>query len=233
MFIVIRFGYEESGQLIGWLADRCHFCGEVQPFGCYQTARATQVGGVTVSSAIPHSKRIVCQFCNEATDFPLDASIQVNRDWEPRDGLQLLVDTTNPEIGRLPKKERRSLSEARAVLLRSEEWARFSFHNEGNLGCLIGAVALVSLVVGGVIGNAISRPEPATNYMIIFGVPFSAAISLGVYFLLKRYLLASKITARLDEVGSYHRITRVMFQEALKTIYSCPKVLRRAVEQLP
>lgn len=235
--IAIRFGYKESGTFLGSVAYHCPFCQTVQAFRCFGIARAQQISGITVGSPVPYSKRLVCVFCNETMDFYLQVPLQIDPHWDPRFSLQALVNSTNPGLGVLPPKNGCSQSEVRAVLLRSDEWVRFSFHNEGNLGCLFGVIGAATLILGICIGAAIPPPSdpnhPVKSYAIIFGVPFTVVVLLVSYLLARRFLLVSRLSNRLKEFGNFFQISRSMYEEALNVIPSCPQRLKRAVSKLP
>jgi hypothetical protein len=232
VFIPIKFGYIEQGTFIGWTVISCRFCRTAQPAFSYDITHQNTLYGMKVSNAQSYSKRLVCSFCNEEHDLFPNAPIKINQQWNFQQGFQNLVDTTKPELGFIGDRVKRSDSEVKAILRRVEDWTRYSFHNEGNIGCLFGFLALFALIIGGIIGYNIPPTESVGSFVIVFGVPFAIICCLISYFIIKHFTVRRMLLKRLSNAGNEKGISREDFVKSLKTMPNRKKELVWAVNKL-
>lgn len=151
--ISVDFSTEQESQALGWFADNCPNCGEVRAFLCYRLLSAWKLFGKTVNEQTV-SLRVVCYLCRMAFTLPVVINPLVDTQWQPENGLQVLVDRTNSALGRV-----RQLSEpsGQAVLglLRSLESQRRNFVEllEKTSGRGVALGALLGGIVFAVLGN--------------------------------------------------------------------------------
>jgi formate hydrogenlyase subunit 6/NADH:ubiquinone oxidoreductase subunit I len=184
IIIPIRYGYVERGTFIGWVAVKCNYCQTIQPHGCYDVSRHETLYSVKVMPSRRTSKRLVCSFCNESFDVPTKTSITLEQNWNPQQGIQQLVNSTNPALGVADKKLNRSNNEIKAILTRMEEWTNYAFHNENLVKILLGASAIISFVLGSFIGVYLPEIEGISSF-IIYGVSFALIGCIITYFIAK------------------------------------------------
>ncbi len=232
IFIPIKFDYVEEGNFMGWTAILCNFCKAAQPAFCYHITHQNTLYGVKVTNAQAYSKRLVCSFCNEEQDLFPNTPIQINNLWKPEQGFQQLIDTTNSSLGFIGERKSRSTNEVQAILRRIEDWTRQSFHNEGNMGCLFGFIALFALIIGSIIGYNIPPTENIKNFMVIFGVPFTIVVCLIAYFIIKYFAVRRTLLKRLASAGNEKGISKNDFVKALAGLPTKKKELIWAVNKL-
>ena len=151
--IPFHFSSNQEAQPLGWLADTCSNCEEVRAFFGYRLMNTWKWLGATVDERAV-TEAVICSFCRMAFAFPAGIPLQVDTAWQEEDGLQDLVDRTNPALGIV---QQRSEPSAQAVLglLRSLESQRPNFMEllEETSARTVGIGALLSGFAFVIIGN--------------------------------------------------------------------------------
>jgi len=144
MFIFV-WGKDYEHEFKGWTAQECPRCKRVQPFLCEETFQKDQAYFITLATT-KIAEAITCDFCG--TTLALQDELPCVPDWDPSFGtLQELVESTNPELGRVEKTGEPTDDELLAVLTAARERATMlSKAASGGhwLGALCGA-----LIAGG------------------------------------------------------------------------------------
>lgn len=183
--IPFHFSTEQENQALGWLADNCPNCGEVRAFLCYRLLRAWKLFGATVNERAVNVA-IVCCLCRRAFSLPAATNPQVDTQWQQEDGLQVLVDRTNPALGTVRQRSEPS-GQAVLGLLRSLESQRGNFVEllEETSGRSVALSALLGGIVFMVLGNLLMYLGPHKEQAWSASVSFTIAppgIAIGAIF---------------------------------------------------
>jgi len=124
----------------GWIAYRCPNCEKVQPFMCADNVRTEHLYYVLDVTEKKVGEVLTCGFCLMSLSLEKGTTIKVDPDWTPEDGLQVLADRTNPELGRIETDSGRTDAERRAVM-RAVCAAASTLTTEAGPGMGLGALA--------------------------------------------------------------------------------------------
>ena len=158
--IPFHFSSEQARQAVGWVGENCPNCGEVRAFLGYKMVRAWKLFGATVDERTVNVA-IVCCFCRLAFALPADTGLQVDTAWQHEDGLQLLVDRTNPALGTVRQRDNPT-GQAILGLLRSLEDQRPNFIEllEQTSGLTVALGAMLGGLIFGLLGNLLMYLGP-------------------------------------------------------------------------
>lgn len=232
IIIPIKYGYIEKGKFIGWLAISCSYCRTVQPAGCYDVNRQNTLYDIKVSRSRAVSKRLICSFCNEEVNLQPNTPIKLDANWNPSQGIQQLINSTNPALGIVVKARNRSANEIKAILRRIEEWTDYAFHNESKVVFLFGIVAIISFIIGSLLGGYFPQIDGIENYTIVYGVSFAVVGCIVSYFVAKYYFVRQNLLIRLSQAGVDKGISRDEFVKTLAIMPHKKKELVWAVNSL-
>ena len=142
--IVILYGHKVELEELGWTAEVCQRCKKVQPFSVYDQIRTDHVYFIEVSSK-EIGKIYTCDFCETSFVLPKGTAVKTDFGWRREQGLQPLVDRTNPQLGQLMPMSLPTPMELEALLLSINE--RSNVYNKDVTkgliaGGFIGAVGL-------------------------------------------------------------------------------------------
>lgn len=170
--VPISFSSELEYQAQGFLADNCLSCDEVRAFCCYRAVRAWKLFDAKVRDQSLELV-VICCFCRMSFALPPDANAQVDALWHPEDGLQVLVDRTNPALGTVRQRNQPS---GRAIqgLLRSLENQRHNYIE------LLERTSAREVVLGALSGGIILAI--AGNLVVYLGPHNDRAWSASVFF---------------------------------------------------
>lgn len=117
--IVIVFGYEQTVDHVGWTARRCSRCRRVQAFSCFEKWRTSHVYYIQGKSK-NIGQILICNFCETSVGLAATSaeskSLKCSRTWKKEDGLNALVEQTNPALGRVPITDKPGRQELFALL---------------------------------------------------------------------------------------------------------------------
>src|ERR1044072_3867623 len=98
--MILIWGYRRQLNSMGWTAYKCERCKKVQAFECFDNVQANHVYFIYgEGKSIGHV--IQCSFCGTGYSVRQKGLLKFDRYWKRMDGLQALVDRTNPEFGRI------------------------------------------------------------------------------------------------------------------------------------
>ena len=117
--IIIVHGHELSIERVGWTARRCKRCQKVQAFECFdqwKTSHIYFIYGKTKSLG----QILICDFCETSVGLqansPEAKNLKTSRIWRKENGLNALVETTNPALGHVPVSDKPGRQELFALL---------------------------------------------------------------------------------------------------------------------
>lgn len=183
--IPIDFSTDQGCQALGFLADKCPNCGEVRAFLCYRLLRAWKLFGATLDERTV-TVALVCCFCRMAIKLPPDTTLQLDTEWQQEEALQVLVDRTNPALGKVRQRIEPS-GQAILGLLHSLEDQRRNFvelldktsGQQVALGALLGGIAFA------VLGNLLVYlgPHKANAWSLIVSSTIAPpGVAIGAIF---------------------------------------------------
>src|SRR5258708_1342388 len=122
MFVI--HGYRiKVGNRVGSSAWRCDACQRIQAFGMHQLFKQKHIYFIPTSKdRLPDI--LVCGFCQGWRSAPSRTLLPypaVDPDWTRADGLQKLVDSTNPELGQVVETAGPTRNEVLALFTNAEE----------------------------------------------------------------------------------------------------------------
>jgi uncharacterized CHY-type Zn-finger protein len=153
--LVIVYGSELSVERLGWTARRCSRCQRVQAFECFDKWQSNHVYFIH-GQAKSVGQIVICDFCE--TSFGLKAnsaeakSLRCSRMWSKEEGLNALVEKTNPALGHVAVTDKPGRQELFALLESMNERASpYKIKSEPGMfmGMLFGvpAFAILGLLV--------------------------------------------------------------------------------------
>jgi len=117
--LVIVWGYRLEVERVGWTARRCSRCQKVQAFECFDQWKSNHVYFIH-GEAKSIGKVLICDFCETSVGLQPNSaeakSLTCTRSWTKKDGLNALVEKTNPSLGHVPVPEKPGLRELLALL---------------------------------------------------------------------------------------------------------------------
>jgi hypothetical protein len=132
-------GYRAASKYKGWTALRCERCERALPFMVIENTTAHSVYLIELLKNV--RTIVVCDFCGSAFDAQDEPAII--RKWSAKDGLQVLVDATNPSLGSVDDSKKPTDAQLKALLDCTAEQARVSNKHVGRglfAGWLAGSV---------------------------------------------------------------------------------------------
>ena len=149
--LVIVHGHELSRERVGWTARFCSRCKKVQAFECFDQWKSNHVYFI-YGKAKSIGQILICDFCETSVGLTPDSaearSLRCSRMWVKEDGLNALVEKTNPALGHVPVTEKPGRQELFALLESMNERASpYRISSEPGIakGILIGVPAFVVL----------------------------------------------------------------------------------------
>lgn len=131
----------------GWTAQDCPYCQCVQPFTLFDRRCIDRVYFIKVMDR-PWGVVTVCDFCGATIEHDGRMQMVYSTDWESAQGLQTLVDQTNPHLGRILCDTKTADQELRALLNQSRTKAMAAARHLTIwtlVGALLGLAIAVSL----------------------------------------------------------------------------------------
>ena len=124
--LIIIYGYKIRRNVIGWTARRCERCECVQPFECCELFKSEHIYYI-------HGREknvglvLACDFCQMSVGVPQRGlerdALRIEPHWTRAQGLQALVDRTNPVLGRVPARTQPTPRALHALLESANERA--------------------------------------------------------------------------------------------------------------
>lgn len=175
--IVVIYGYRTSFDRLGWTARLCSRCRKVQPFECFDKLRSNHVYFI-YGKEKSVELLLICDFCETSVGISPRSkeakALAVERNWTKADGLQVLVEKTNPQLRRVAVSDKPSLRELFALLESVNERSspyKVDAQKGFTKGALIGVPALAALLV---LLGAVGLP--------LFGLDALGCGFLGAFF---------------------------------------------------
>ncbi|HXD33163.1 MAG TPA: hypothetical protein VN643_18720 [Pyrinomonadaceae bacterium] len=152
--IVLVYGYRKTLVPLGWTARECHRCRRVQAFEVYEEMQENHIYYIH-GKAKSIGRIVICDFCETSIGLKpksKEAKEMMMNTWRRKDGLQALIDKTNPKLGQIRIPEKPTREELFALLESVNERTNpYSIDTGGNgafLAGLIGGVAGALLLLG-------------------------------------------------------------------------------------
>ncbi len=146
--IIIVYGSRTNFDRMGWTARLCTRCRKVQPFECFDQLKSEHVYFI-------HGKEksvgliLICDFCETSIGLAPNSqearSLKVTRLWQKSEGIELLVERTNPQLDRVTAFDQPTRQELFALLESVNERSSPFKIDAGKgfrKGAIIGAVSL-------------------------------------------------------------------------------------------
>ncbi|MFI5174775.1 MAG: hypothetical protein ACHQKY_07960 [Terriglobia bacterium] len=170
----------------------------------------------------PVSVAVVCSFCRSSFALPASTKLRFDPQWQRTDELQVLVDRTNPALGRVQQRVEPSVW-AVLALLRSLEDQRRNFTEllEDTSGREVGLGALLGGILFAVLGNLLVSLGPHkvqawSAYVSFVIAPAGLAIGAlvgGIFGGLR--IARNQIAEQIKTAMSFYSIRFSQLREAL------------------
>ena len=151
--LIFVYGSELSVERLGWTARKCSRCRRVQAFECFgkwKTNHVYFIYGKTKSIG----QILVCDFCETSIGLAAGSAeakgLRCSRVWKKAEGLNALVEKTNPALGHVPLTDKPGRQELFALLESMNERANpYKIKSDPGMamGMVIGAPAFALLGV--------------------------------------------------------------------------------------
>lgn len=117
--LVLIHGYTLEIERIGWTARRCSRCKKVQAFECFDQWKSNHIYFIYgETKSIGHI--LICGFCETSVGLVPNSAeakgLKCSRVWKKQDGLNALVEKTNPKLGHVPVTDKPGRQEIFALL---------------------------------------------------------------------------------------------------------------------
>jgi hypothetical protein len=147
--IILVYGYRRTMEPLGWTARMCNRCRRVQPFEAYEQMQSNHIYYIH-GKAKSIARIVICDFCETSIGLKPKSKeakdMMVSGTWKRKDGLQALVDATNPQLGQIRIPEKPTREELFALLESVNERTNPYSIDTGGSG------AFLAGVVGGAAG---------------------------------------------------------------------------------
>ena len=173
--IPFHISSEQDRQPLGFLADKCPNCDELRAFFAYRLLHTWKWFEAKLDERVV-SQAVVCCLCRMAFALPAATTIQVDTSWQQEEGLQVLVDRTNPALGTVLQRHEPS-DQAVLWLLRSLENQHRNFVElpEETSARTVAIGALLCGVAFGLLGNILVSLGPHKDEAWSASVSFTIA----------------------------------------------------------
>lgn len=163
--LIIIYGHRIGLDRMGWTARRCPRCQKVQAFECFDQWKSNHIYFIH-GKAKSISLIVICNFCETSYGLaPRSAEakeMKFTRVWMRAEGLNALVEKTNPQLGYVPAADKPGRQELFALLESANERAspfkidaKPGFVRGGIIGALSLAVLLPLLYLVGLLNVGI------------------------------------------------------------------------------
>ena len=149
--LIIVHGHELSTERMGWTARHCSRCKRVQAFECFDKWKSNHVYFI-YGQAKSVGQILICDFCETSVGLEANSAeakaLRCSRMWSKKDGLNVLVEKTNPGLGHVPVTDKPGRQELFALLESINERARpYKIDSQPGIamGMLVGVPAFAVL----------------------------------------------------------------------------------------
>jgi hypothetical protein len=179
MFIVVIRGKSVERYTKGWTALPCPRCKKIQPFVCEDAYQSKSLYFVEYANS-KIGELITCNFCGTSYATKEGLAIDIDTFWDPSQGLQVLVDKTNPELGKVPTQDGHTDDELLALLMSIKDESSL-FKKDVTPGVILGGIAGVAFaVLLGIIG--VFHEGPGDNISFVFIPPALGAVAGALWW---------------------------------------------------
>lgn len=146
--IIVVYGYRKTLEPLGWTARACHRCRRVQAFEAYEQMQENHIYYIH-GKAKSIGRVVICDFCETSIGLKPKSKeakdMIMTRMWKRQEGLQALIDKTNPQLGQIRIPDKPTREELFALLESVNERTNpYQIDTGGGgsfLGGVVGAVA--------------------------------------------------------------------------------------------